>query len=177
MTLKAELHAYQPPERELASTILAFRDLQMAATWSVRVSSDPLGPVNRIVSLMNGNQRVKSVLYPVGVGDTVRLIRDKGGYRMDDLFAMKPASHGPLGDIDPDPLPSWREPGWRVEVNGRTVLAVTDAELAPPRPPVPRIPLWRRMRQAWVEQARADADAVAGRLGYHRAGECTGWDE
>jgi hypothetical protein len=109
---------YEPPDREFTDTMLAFRDFDLASTWSVSIEPDPLGPVNNIVTLMRGRRRIKSAL-----------------------------------------------------------LAVTDAEMQPPRAPAPRVPLWRRMPQVLREQVRADADWIAGRLGYHRDERCTGWDE
>lgn len=164
---------YEPPEREFTDTMLAFRDFDLASTWSVGIEPDPLGPVNKIVTLMRGRRRIKSVLAHVPVGATVRLVRDEGGYRIEDLFALHEANWRTGETIEVD----FHPPGWRVEVNGRTVLAVTDAEMQPPRPPAPRVPLQRRMRQALCEQVRADADWIAGRLGYHRDEHCTGWDE
>lgn len=164
-------YPYEPPQREFGDTLLAFADFQMASAWSVRVSADPLGPVNKIVTLMRGGRRIKTVLCRVPVGATVRLVRDEGsGYRV----------WGPtwrqLNNADYD-LPPYQEPGWRVEVNDRTVLAVTDAEMIPPRPPAPKVPLWTRMRRVLRDQVRADADWITGRLGYHRNDECGGWDE
>lgn len=165
--------AYEPPERMFADTLLAFKDFEMASTWRVRVSADPLGPVNRIVSLMRGGQRIKSVLCPVPAGTSVRLVRDEGAWNIQELFALRDANwrtgEAPTIDIRP--------PGWRIEVDGKTVLTVTDAEMRPPRPLAPTIPLWTRMRRVFREQVRADFDWAAGKLGFHRADECGGWDE
>jgi hypothetical protein len=158
-------YPYQPPEREFADTILAFRDFELASTWSVRVEPDPLGPVNKIVTLMRGGQRVCSVLCPVPVGASVRVIREEGTPRV-RLWSFD------WDELD-DVMPYW-PPGWRVEVDGRTVLTVTDAEMHTPASPPPPVPLWRRMRQALREQLRTDADWIAKRLGYHRDGECGG---
>lgn len=165
-TPKAEVVvAYEPPEREFSDTILAFRDFQLASTWSVRLAPDPLGPVNRIVTLMRGGRHVKSVLYPVNVGTTVRLVRDEGTARI----RLWSATWEDLGE----PFGPARAPGWRVDVDDRTVLTVTDAELHTPyvAPPVPR---WRRFRHWTARTARSAADGLAGRLGYHREGECGG---
>lgn len=170
-------YPYQPPD-EYASTITAYRDFVIAGAWSVRVEPDPLGDVNKIVRLMRGGKPVKSVLALVPAGATVRLLRDEGGYRIEDLCAFRDAQwrteYGRKVATVHVPV---RQPGWRVEIDDETVLAVTDAELRPPYVPPPPPPLWRRMRQALREQVRADVGAVAGRLGYHRADECGGWDE
>ena len=69
--------------------------------------------------------------------------------------------------------PPHRPAGWRIEVDGRTVLAVTDDEMRTPWTPPP-VPLWQRMRRAWAEQWRTDVDRVMGRLGWHRDSECGG---
>ena len=168
---------YEPPRREFADTLLAFRDFEMASAWGVRVEPDPLGPVNKIVSLRRGGRRVKSVLCPVPVGAKVQLVRDDGGYTVDELFALKSDiwARRPYGpDTFTAAVPPRREPGWRVEVDDKTVLAVTDAELRPPIPPKPRVPLRQRIRRAVRARARAWADQIAGQLGYHRADECGG---
>lgn len=171
-------YPYQPPEREFESVITAYRDFVIAGAWSVRVEPDPLGDVNKIVRLMRGGKQVKSVLARVPAGATVRLVRDEGGYRMEDLFALRDAQwRTEYGRKVATVHVAVRQPGWRVEIDGETVLAVTDAELRPPYVPPPPPPLWRRMRQALREQVRADVDAVAGRRGFHRVDECRGWDE
>lgn len=121
-----------------------------------------LGPVNKIVTLMRGQRRIKSVLARVPVGAAVRLVRDEGTPL---IRYWSPTWQ----EVDREPF---RAPGWRAEIDERTVLAVTDAEIAPPRTPPPPVPLWRRMRQALREQVLADADWIAKRLGYHRDGEC-----
>lgn len=164
-------YPHEPPERMFADTILAFKDFQMASAWSVRVSADPLGPVNKIVSLMRGGKRIKSVLCLVPAGANVRLVREEGsGYRgWDHSWNQVPVSVYRN-------FPPYREPGWRVEVNGETVLTVTDAEMRPPYVAPPPPPLWTRMRKVLREQVRADVDWVAGRLGYHRDEDC-GYDE
>ena len=63
------------PRASVLDTMLAFRDFELASTWGVRVESDPLGPVNKIVRLMRGQRCLKSVLWPVPAGADVRLVR------------------------------------------------------------------------------------------------------
>lgn len=146
-------YPYQPPTREYQDTLLTYRDFTMASTWSARVEPDPLGPVNKIVSLWRGNRRVKAVLTRVPVDADVQVVRDDGGYTIAALFELKGRFWDSRGTNEPPPeIHTPRPPGWRIEVDGRTVLAVTDAELAPARPPTPQAPLWQRMRQALRDQ-------------------------
>lgn len=165
--IKAEVVLpYQPPEREFSDTILAFRDFELASTWAVRIGPDPLGPVNSIVTLMGGRRRVKSVLYPIREGSVVRLVRDEGSPRI----RLWSATWEDLGE----PFGAPRVPGWRVEVDERTVLTVADAELHTPYV-APRVPLSRRLRSWATKHARSAADGAAGRLGYVREGEGGEW--
>ena len=164
-------YPYEPPEREFSDTLLV-----QLASWRVRVEPDPLGPVNKVVKLLHGERLVAAVVTQVPAGASVRLVRDEGGWTMNEVFALRQRIWDARDRGEEPEYPPHRPPGWRVEIDGRTVLAVTDAELAPPRPPAPRIALWRRMRTALLTQARADADWIAGRLGYHRDDEY-GWDE
>lgn len=157
---------YQPPERMYADTMLAFKDFELASTWGVQIDPDPLGPVNKIVTLMRGRHRVKSVLCPVGVGATVRCGYDPGSPRV----RLWSASFDYLGDVG-EP---YREPTWYVEVDGRRAIEVPERETYPPITPTPPVPLWRRMRTVLREQVRTDADSIAKRLGYHRDGACGG---
>lgn len=169
------IHLYEPPQRQFTDAFLSFIDYRNAGTWAALVESDPLGPVNKIVSLMRGQRRVKSVLCPVPAGADVRVVRDERGWTIDEVLALQNTRW--LMDDNIGTLPDPREPGWRIEINGRTVLSVTDAEMRTPYTPPPPPPLWHRMRTALREQLRADVDAVAKRLGFHRADECGGWDE
>ena len=164
---------YQPPEREFESTFTALRDFNLASAWSVRIDPDPLGPVNQIVRLMRGGKQVRAAAAHIPEGAKVTLIRDEGGYRIEDVVAEMARLRdegGGTGHVD------YRVPGWRVTVDDRTVLTVTDAELAPKPPRPPRAPLWTRLRRRASQRARSSADRLAGRLGYHRDDEC-GWDE
>lgn len=167
----ARMINYEPPPREYADTLLAFRDMQLASTFRVQVQADPLGGPNSILTLMRGHHRVKSVLHPVPAGSAIRLGHDSGGG-----YRVWGADWGQLNNADYN-LPEWRSPSWWVEVDGVRVIDVPERETYPPRPPAPKVPLWQRMRQVLREQARADVDRIAARLGYHRADECTGWDE
>lgn len=163
------------PECEFSDPILAFRDFQMASSWSVRIDPDPLGVVNRIVRLMNGDTQVRAALAHLPVGATVRLVRD--GYSGFGWRALGGPGWRALSGLGPDPEPEpFHLPGWRVEVDGETVLSATDAELRPPYVPPPPPPIWRRARNALRERTRAIADRIAAHLGYHRDGECEeGW--
>ena len=170
-------YPYRPSHREYADTILAFNDFRDSA-WSARISPDPLGPVNKIVSLMRGDRVMAKALTHVPAGAKVALVRDSGGYGIDEVFALRSAFWDSRGAGKPPPeTPFPRPPGWRIKINGRTVLAVTDRELAPPRPPAPKQPLRQRIIQDLREQWRHDCDTVAAKLGYHRAEKCTGWDD
>jgi len=167
---------YEPPESAFSDTLLAFKVFAGPRIGAI-IEPDPLGPVNKIVTLMCGQRRIKSVLTPVPKGAVVRLVRDEGMWTLRNVVALRERLWDSRGSGEPPPAIDIRPPGWRVEVDGKTVLAVTDVEMAPPRPPAPRVPLWRRMRKALREQVRADADRIAHKLGYHRDDDCTGWDE
>ena len=169
-------YPYEPPERQFSDTLLAYR-MYAGPYMAARVEPDPLGPVNKIVSLLRGQRRVKSVLCPVPAGADARVVRDEGGWTMREVFALRERIWDSRGRGEQPELPPVREPGWRIEIDGRTVLAVTDAEMRTPYTPPPPPPLWHRMRTALREQLRADVDAVAKRLGFHRVDECGGWDE
>lgn len=168
------VYPYEPPERMYQDTILAFKDFQMASTWSVRVEPDPLGPVNKIVTLMRGQYRVKSVLAPVPAEAVVKAGYDGGtGWSMFGGLGWRALSG--LGE-DPEPEP-YRPPLWFVEVDDRRVLEVPEHETWPPTPPSPPVPLWRRFRHWTTRHARTAADGLAGRLGYHTNDNCGEWDE
>jgi len=160
------------PEREFQfrDTVLTWQNF-VAGDWHVRIDPDPLGSVNRIVRLMNGGTQVRACLAHIPDGATVRLVRDEGSWH-----ALGGPGWRALSGLSADPEPEpFHLPGWRVEVNGETVLAVTDAELRPPYVPPPPPPLWRRARNALRERTRAIADRIAAHLGYHRDGECEDW--
>lgn len=164
-------YPYQPPARELESVITAFRDFEMASMWSVRVDPDPLGPVNKVVRLMRWGTQVAAALARVPEGADVRLVRDEGNF---DAFGG-PGWRALSGFPDPEPEPI-RFPGWRVEVDGDTVLSVTDAEMAP-KPPVRRSEPFVTRARRWVStRTRSAVDGLAGRYGYRRDDGC-GWDE
>ena len=99
---------------------------------------------------------------PLGtVNRIVRICRMDGGRRI-------PPEH-------PEPL---RElptaPGWRIDVDGLTVLRVPDSDIWP-QPPAPRVPMRLRATQAAKRAARNRArqvgDAIAHRFGYIRDDE------
>lgn len=174
MTDAYDIH-YAPPERQYQDSLLTFKDWQMASTWGVRVENDPLGPVNKIVTLMRGQQRVKSVLWPVPDPSNVELMRDTGAWSIDEVSKLTHIFWNSRAAGEPPPEINVRVPGWRIEVDGTTVLTVTDAEMREPYTP-PTIPLWRRMVSALRDQFQSDADSVAKRFGYHRSDDCGEWD-
>lgn len=153
-------------------TLTAFRQI-VGGHIRLRIDPDPLGPVNKILTLMDGERRIKAGLAHIPVGATVRLLRDEGSWTMRELFSLRDrlwdarTAGGP-----PIEITDIRPPGWRVEVDGRCVLFAPDTR--PPLPPPPNIPWRRRARRAMDRRARALADAVATRLGYHRDGQCEG---
>lgn len=159
---------YEPPEREYQDTLLAFKDMQHASYIAAHVENDPLGPVNKIVTLIAGQRRIKSVLTPVPAGASVRLTNT--------IVPVGPVRVQWPGNIYSS---KWQRAayGWCVEINDRVVLTATDAECQPPMPPAPRIPLRRRMISAIRTQLRTAMDAIAKRFGYHRDSDCTGWGE
>lgn len=165
-------YAFLPPEREFADTLLAFRDFEMASTWRVRVAPDPLGPVNKIITLMRGGKRVRSVLWPVPVGATVTLKRDGGAWTLSNLQAMRNAMWDSQGSSEPPPRIDVRPPGWCVEVDGHRVLEVPDSEIRPPAPL--RRPIPWRTRAQWRLRKRfyAAVDRVVVPLGYHHEDDC-----
>lgn len=168
---------YEPPRPEFESALTAFQVIA-GPRMAVRIDADPLGPVNRIVRLMAGERCIKSALAHIPAGATVRLLRDEGSISIREVFAHRER----LWDVrevggTPIEITAIQPPGWRVEVDARTVLQVLDSELRPPPPPLPKIPWRRRTRRKIDRRARAAADAVAKRLGYHRDGECEGDDD
>lgn len=172
---------YRPPERMFADTILTYRDYVMAGRWSARIDPDPLGPVNRIVSIWCGDRRVKAGLAHVPVGADVVLKREEGAFSITGLLNYQQALWGARTEGCPKPsIDIVRMPGWYVEVDGREVLHVSDPECAPTVPAVV-IP-WRertrrKVKQAIRKQARSVGDRIAQRFDYHHESDCTGWDE
>lgn len=165
-------YPYQPPAREFADTLLAYRDFGIASTWSARVEPDPLGPVNKIVRLMRGSTPVKAALARVPAGASVRLVRDEGAWSINHLTALRNALWDTRGGKESPKVDAPLPPGWRIEIDGDTVLSVTDTELRPPYTPPPPPPLHRRLWTALREQARTDTDRIAALLGYHRDDKC-----
>lgn len=163
---------YQPPRPELADTILAFQAFAGPQVGAV-IESDPLGPVNKIVTLMVGDRRIKSALCPVGVDSEVTVGRESGAWSLENLFA--PLWWNNPGGSRPE-IGVARPPGWFVEVDGRRIIEVDDDEIRPPAPKPPRPPWHRRARHALTSavrrHVRADLDAITRRLGYHRDDEC-----
>lgn len=164
---------YVPPEPMFADTLLAFKAFA-APQMSVHISPDPLGPVNKILTLMAGNRRIKSVLWPVGVGAKVQVGHNAG---MGGYFSpySGPGWRALNGYSDPEPEP-YRPPSWYVTVDGHRVIDVPDHEMRPPISPMSRIPLRTRIKQAATREARKLASRIAKPFGYHHEDDCNGSD-
>lgn len=139
----------------------------------VQIKPDPLGDVNRIVTLIIGNRHVRSVLTRVPNGAAVKVGYQAGqflpwlsgpGWR---ALVGIPEPEGPVG---PEPI----LPCYYVEVDGRRVLEVPEHETYPPAQPQP---LLRRLRHWTIQRAHSAADGLAGRLGHHREDACEEWNE
>jgi hypothetical protein len=163
---------YKPPALMFNDTFLAYGAFA-SPHIGVLIEPDPLGPVNKILTLVCGDRRIKSALHPVGVGTVCRVERETGGYSLTEVFALRERRWGdPESDIG---LPPRRAPGWHITIDGRTVLYATEAEVHPPSP-LPRVP-WRTRahkatRTAVRTRVRALGDQVAGSLGYHHEDDC-----
>ena len=146
----------------------AFVEAGLSCSVRVAITPDPLGPVNRIVTLRNGERRVKATLRRVPAGAKVELIHEHG---------MRYSGLGwrTLNGLPEEPEPEWRAPGWYVHLDGQVVLYATAAEVwpLPPVPPVPwRVRARRAARRVIRERVRPHADRIAERLGYHRDDDC-----
>jgi hypothetical protein len=125
-----------------------------------------------------------------GFNQIVAIVRrEPDGTKTTIRGALYPVRKGPLISFGTGPRPDQR-PGFRagadiipardywasvfmapmyyVEADGHRILEVPEHETWPKWPPAPRVPLRRRARA----HARKVVDAIAGRLGYHRDGEC-----
>jgi hypothetical protein len=166
---------HKPPETMYRDTLLSYKAFAGPRMGAV-VEPDPHGPVNKIVTLMAGERRVKSVLTRVPPGATLRVVHDNGGYSLDELYALRsgPGWRSLMGlPISDEPRPVRRLPGWYVEMGDQVLLHATESEVNPPHTwTPPPVPFRKRMRRALTEQLRADADAIAKRFGYHREDEC-----
>lgn len=162
-------YPYEPPERQFADTLLAFRDFELASTWGVRVENDPLGPVNKIVRLMHGGKSVRGALWPVRADAVVRLMRDEGYWSIAHLRALQDALWDSRGTDRPGPIIEMHPPGWRIEVDGTTVVSVPDEIKPPLRRPIP----WRTRAQWRLRKwFYAAVDRVVVPLGYHHGDDC-----
>lgn len=154
----------------------AFRDQRPGVCATIE--ADPLGPVNRIVRIcrVQGGHRipVKAVLVPIAAGTTVTLSRDETAWSIGEVMTFREGSWR----IPPEHPVPLRElptaPGWRIDVDGQTVLRVPDSDIWP-QPPGPRVPMRQRATQAAKraarERARQVGDAIAHRFGYIRDDE------
>jgi hypothetical protein len=158
----------QPPMFE--STISAFQAMYGGPSISLRIAPDPLGPVNKILSVVRndrtGSTRVgKSVLYPIRAGSVVNLVHDNDH-----------AADSTLYDGHWTPLHRWGGIDvWAVTVDDKRILEVPHAATVPDVPARPAAPRWRRFRSWATKRARSTTDGLAGRLGYHRDHECQGY--
>jgi hypothetical protein len=150
--------AYVPPKPMFESTLSAFQAFT-APHIGVRISTDPLGPVNKSIRLVcNGKPVSRAVLYPVNVGSTVSI------ERRPTVPAGDPFEWGWISSMD-----------YVVKVDGRTVLTVPESDLWP-KPAPPKGPSWRsRARTATKRRLRAWMDAGMLRIGYSPSNE-TGSD-
>ena len=148
----------------MSDTLLAFQafvDAGNTRNVSVAIKPDPLGPVNRIVELRNGDRRVKAALCRVPAGATVELVHRRSGFDLPELFAYNhrlwdTRGRHSLADAEVE-LPTYRPPGWYIEIDGQTVLYATEAEVwpLPPAPPIPwRVRTKRAVRRGIEKRLR-----------------------
>lgn len=168
-----EIH-YGPPESGYRDTLLAFKVFARPSV-SARIDPDPLGDINCIIRLLHNGRPVRGVLHPIlKPGTKIRIVRDEATVSIREMFeAVDQVWSIRGGGGTPFEITAIQPPGWRIEVDDKTVLQVLDSELYPPAP-IPKTPWRRRARRAINARARAVADALAMRLGYHRDGECEG---
>ncbi|OYN80445.1 hypothetical protein [Mycolicibacterium sphagni] len=164
---------YEPPGSVYQDVLLAFQDHRLAGFGiGALVEPDPKGPVNQIVSLVQGRRRIKSALWRVPAGAEVKVVRETGGYTITDLCGLRG------GFVDRMLVPPRRARGWYVEIDSHTVLGATDSDIWPRQstPPVP----WRqrttqRAKTALNARARQLGDAIAHRFGYIHQSEARDW--
>lgn len=154
----------------------AFRDQRPGVCATIE--DDQLGSVNKIVRIcrVHGGHRipVKAVLVPITAGTTVTLSRDETTWGIAEIMTLREGSWR----IPPEHPVPLRElptaPGWRIDVDGLTVLRVPDYDIWP-QSPAPRVPMRLRAtqaaRRAAGKRARKLGDAIAHRFGYIRDDE------
>lgn len=167
---------YESPVPEFNDALLTFQAFNSPNVGAL-IELDPLGPVNKIVTLMVDDRRIKSALCPIAADTVVTVGREPGAWTIDKLFALRDRHWNPGR---PAPEITVHPPGWFIEVDGRRIIDVPDHEIRQPAPKPPPIPWHRRARRRLMssarQQTRANLDAIARRLGYHRDDECeTGW--
>lgn len=150
----------------------AFRDQRPGVCATIE--ADPLGTVNRIVRIcrMDGGRRVsiKAALVPITAGTTVQLHRDETTWGIAEVMTLREGSWRiPKDSPELRELPT--KPGWRIDVDGHTVLRVADSDIWR-QPPAPSVLMRQRAAQAakraCSERLRRLGDAIAGRFGYVR---------
>ena len=138
--------------------------MAVRADFGVRmtVQPDPLGPVNKILTIWAHGQRAGTVLRPVREDAVCRLGYDSGTPR----FTVWASDWAKLAETP------YRPPCWYIEVDGRRVLEVAESQiksLAPLRRPIP----WRTRAQWRLRKwFYAAVDRVVVPLGYHHEDDC-----
>lgn len=153
-------------------TVWARQDPWTNPGIALKMAPDPLGGPNKVIRLMRHNddgsitQIGKSVLYPVGVGTSVRM-----GEEGDSAFAgigWRAMLNGSLGGKTVALKPRV----WFVEVNDKRILEVPWSAALPDPIPAPKMPWYREVRWSIRNWRVIIIAKVARRLGYQRIGEC-----
>ena len=180
MSAPTEFHAYEPEAPMLESVFTAYQQIT-GPTVGCLIEPDPLGPVNRIVTLVYGKRRIKSTLvgWHTLVGAEVKIRHESGHFRITEMFNMVSQQWEVRGGgTRPVELPPVRDPGWYVEVDGETVLYASDLEIHPLTPAL-TVPWRLRARKAAKARlktwARATSDRIAARFGYVHESEVSDW--
>lgn len=135
---------------------------------SLRMHADPLGPVNKIISIVRHNSDhtttvLKSKLYPVKQGSTV-ILGEEGSE-----WNMGPGWRALTDTAIEEPKPHV----WYVEVDYHRIIEIPwGAALPDPAPVMPwyRQARWRALN--WRAYRARVASKIARKLGYQRIGEC-----
>lgn len=174
----AEFHLYEPEPSMYESILTAYQKLSGPVVGCL-VEPDPLGPVNKIATLVVDGRRIKSVLWRIPAGADVQIRRAHDGWTIDELFSLRSRMWDTRGQGEPEPqIEPPRMPGWCIEIDGHEVLYVPDCEIWP-RPTAPAVPWRERTRRAVRStlrtRARKVGDAIAHRFGYIHEDEASSW--
>lgn len=162
-----------PPRAYFDDTLIAWNVFTARRSGvCATVEPDPLGPVNQIVRIcrVEGDRRVsvKAALVPISAGATVTLHRDQITWTLSEITKLR---ENRWNERKYALRATPTQPGWRVDVDGQTVLRASDSDIRP-LPPQPRVPMRQRCAQAaqraCSERLRRLGDAIAGRFGYVR---------